>query len=177
MPLQKRSQGVQELVLCCHDGRMVSGQFQSLDKGTLRSENVVYGAVKRNRVLSRHDQNRPAIARLLKGLEEPVVGPPIPANAHHQAPVSPNRTPQADTGNESIDRQLAQPRALASGASHTSPACRACFGAHSWERPRRQEVQRVSSFALSPDVPAQIVQGLETDGPIPSGEKRFTSKV
>jgi hypothetical protein len=58
MPLQKRSQGVQELVLCCHDGRMVSGQFQSLDKGTLRSENVVYGAVKRNRVLSRHDQNR-----------------------------------------------------------------------------------------------------------------------
>jgi hypothetical protein len=37
---------------------MVSGQFQSLDKGTLRSENVVYAAVKRNRVLSRHDQNR-----------------------------------------------------------------------------------------------------------------------
>jgi len=29
----------------------------------------------------------------------------------------------------------------------------------------------VSSFALSPDVPAQIVQGLETDGPIPSGEE------
>ena len=58
MPFQKRPQAIQEFVLCGHDRRMVSGQFQPLDKGTLRSENVVNAAVKRNRVLSGHDQNR-----------------------------------------------------------------------------------------------------------------------
>src|SRR5215813_2469475 len=58
MPFQKRPQTVQEFFLRGHDGRMVSGQFQPLGKGTFNSDNVVNVPMKRNRVLSRHDQNR-----------------------------------------------------------------------------------------------------------------------
>jgi len=58
MLFQKRPQAVQEFFLRGYDGRMVSGQFQPLGKGIFNSQNVVNAAVKRNRVLSRHDQNR-----------------------------------------------------------------------------------------------------------------------
>src|SRR6516165_8250159 len=114
MLFQKRPQVLQEFVLCSHDGRMVSGQFQPLDNWTLRGENFVNAAMQRDRVFPRDYQNQLPKAlqliditlqlpRSLKGLEELLVGPPTLAKAHSQPPVFSNHSHPANTENESID--------------------------------------------------------------------------